>query len=637
MTKFSEYVAHGWKLCPIPSGLKGPTAPGWNKPESMVTHPLAADRLTTAGLCHAYSGTCAIDIDDMAEATAWLKERGIDLGALYTAADAVRIKSPAANRGKLIYAMPLPLPSKKIYGSRKQNIIDFRCGTANGLTVQDVLPPSPHPDANGVIDGRYEWVGDWHNLPMLPDELFTLWSSLISVAETHEVEPTQPREQLIALLRGLDPDMGRDDWVRVGMAIHHEFGGSEEGFALWDAWSRQGKKYVGSDMRACWNSFTPGSGITGQSLVTMQEASADDFPSDDRLQAINQAAAERAKAAVADVPLITWDDLAAPHDAPPYLVDRLIEHGAEVTVIGPTGSYKSLFTIELGASIAAGVPFFGHKVEQGLVVYLCGEGQGGMRHRIQALIAARGLSKSLPFVVYPRPLALPTDEGVQTVKQYIAAAEARYNQKLALLVIDTFGRYAAGEENVAEDLYRFFKAAGRCRGQAALLVVHHTGHGDATRGRGTSAWAQAADTEFIASIKDDTETRVFENTKQKDGEPAPPMFFRLTRTQTFSTRVGEPIFSVVLEPTVMEVSAPKLTAHEQLIYDAVSVGGSDMSEVIARVVEQLPVPGGKDNRADKVRRAITSLVAKKTLSAQDEQLFKADDMSREFSDLIGNV
>lgn len=48
--------------------------------------------------------------------------------------------------------------------------------------------------------------------------------------------------EIIAMLDTIDPDMGRNDWLHVGMAIFHETGGSEEGFNVWDAWSSKGSK-----------------------------------------------------------------------------------------------------------------------------------------------------------------------------------------------------------------------------------------------------------------------------------------------------------------------------------------------------------------------------------------------------------
>lgn len=635
MNAFAEYVAHGWKLCAIEPGLKGPTEKGWNAVERMVTHPLAASKLEAAGLCHAYSGTCAIDIDNVTEAQAWLRERGIDLVGLMSAADAVRIRSPRFNAGKLIYRLPVPLPSKKINDEHGKAILELRCAAANGLTVQDVLPPSPYPGG-----GNYEWIGDWESLPELPGSLFTLWQSLVTAPTEGSAEPTVTRDQLIASLKRLSPDAGYDDWLKIGMAIHHEFNGSDEGLALWDAWSKRSAKYKGiQDLAPHWKSFSAGGGVTGQSLEVMVPWSIDDFPSEARNAEINAHAAVQAQQQLSAVKLWTAAEALQPHDSPPFLVDRLLEQGAEASLIGPSKSYKSLFALQMSVCIATGTPFFGRETEQGLVVYLCGEGFGGIRHRLQALRHGMGLDFSdAPFVVLPRPLALPTEEGVQTVRQYIAAAEQKFGRKLALLVIDTYGRYAAGEENVAEDLYKFFRAASLCRNGGALLVVHHTGHSDATRGRGTSAWEQAVDTEFVASIKADTETRVFENTKQKDGEPAAPMFFRLARQRTDSTRVGEPVWSVVLEPAIVEATAPRLGANEQMIFDHVTEApGLPQEALIAAVVEKTPKPDGRDKRREYARRALLGLISKKLVVLKHDRVFRADDVTADFADLIGAV
>ncbi len=39
------------------------------------------------------------------------------------------------------------------------------------------------------------------------------------------------------LLAYLDPDMQREDWVKIGAALHYEYEGSEEAFQLFDDWS----------------------------------------------------------------------------------------------------------------------------------------------------------------------------------------------------------------------------------------------------------------------------------------------------------------------------------------------------------------------------------------------------------------
>ena len=105
----SQYCEAGLVLVPIPAGKKGPIAKGWNKRENCVFDPERAAKLTgNIGLAHSYSRprTAVIDVDDYRAANTWLAERGIDLGALLTAPEAVHINSGRENRAKLLYRLP---------------------------------------------------------------------------------------------------------------------------------------------------------------------------------------------------------------------------------------------------------------------------------------------------------------------------------------------------------------------------------------------------------------------------------------------------------------------------------------------------------------------------------------------------
>lgn len=68
-------------------------------------------------------------------------------------------------------------------------------------------------------------------------------------------------------LEYLSPDDGYDRWREVGMALHHQFGGSEEGLELWDAWSQASTAYDRNEIEEKWPSFseTP----DGRSPVTV--------------------------------------------------------------------------------------------------------------------------------------------------------------------------------------------------------------------------------------------------------------------------------------------------------------------------------------------------------------------------------
>ncbi len=67
------------------------------------------------------------------------------------------------------------------------------------------------------------------------------------------------------MLSFIDPDTDREVWIKIGMALHYETGGSQEGLILWDEWSSgdlyvEGQKGVSNyegldDVEYNWNSF----------------------------------------------------------------------------------------------------------------------------------------------------------------------------------------------------------------------------------------------------------------------------------------------------------------------------------------------------------------------------------------------
>jgi hypothetical protein len=57
-------------------------------------------------------------------------------------------------------------------------------------------------------------------------------------------------------LRKISPDLPRKDWIRVGMALKHEFG--EAGWPMWQSWSAPGKTYDPGDIRYQWDTLPTG-------------------------------------------------------------------------------------------------------------------------------------------------------------------------------------------------------------------------------------------------------------------------------------------------------------------------------------------------------------------------------------------
>lgn len=69
-----------------------------------------------------------------------------------------------------------------------------------------------------------------------------------------------------AALSHIPPNLPRDEWARLGMAIKSEFP-SDEGFALFDAWSSTADGYNAKSTRETWRSIKAGGGVTIATLL----------------------------------------------------------------------------------------------------------------------------------------------------------------------------------------------------------------------------------------------------------------------------------------------------------------------------------------------------------------------------------
>ena len=60
-----------------------------------------------------------------------------------------------------------------------------------------------------------------------------------------------------------------DDWARVGMALHHQYGGGEPGYRRWLEWSEKSTKHDDRQMPMKWRSFGSGSGRLPATLASV--------------------------------------------------------------------------------------------------------------------------------------------------------------------------------------------------------------------------------------------------------------------------------------------------------------------------------------------------------------------------------
>lgn len=135
-----------------------------------------------------------------------------------------------------------------------------------GTGKQAVIPPSIHPSGKPYVWGRpldLEAI-DMGVVPFISaTHISDITPGLGYLdAKLTDLTPKPPLgltiEESADILRALPLDEwceDRDGWVQTGMALHHEYDGSEEAFGLWCEFSRQSAKFDAKNQRQVWNSF----------------------------------------------------------------------------------------------------------------------------------------------------------------------------------------------------------------------------------------------------------------------------------------------------------------------------------------------------------------------------------------------
>lgn len=636
MSHFAEYIKHGWVLVPIAAGQKGPrglAARGWNERANCISDP--AFEFKNAGLAHAYSGTCAIDVDDYVFAQAWLAERGVNLDALFMAPDAVQITSRRDNHAKLIFSLPEPLASKQIKNDepKPRGALDFRCATSAGMTVQDVLPPSIHPDTGLPYEWIYnELVTDWRTPPPLPEALKEIWIAELGTAATATEIPEKGAalDELRALIYARSPDMSRDEWIRIGMIIHHETDGGHEGLMLWDEWSQGSSKYRSfQDLQTCWNSFhdTPNA-VTIGALRQEEIAQPSDFtdltvaaPTDevDPWEAQKQINLNR----------FTLTQVGEFTKRPPqkWIVDGLLPHAEFAMIFGPSGAGKSFVALDLAFAVAYGYTWFNRATLQGTAIWIAAEAAGAMRDRVAAYSHARGVNlDETDLWVVEQNISLAEIDDTDALLHVIREKEP------LIIIIDTLSAASGGaNENSGEDMNMVLKNCRKLHEETGALIVliHHSGKDQSRGARGWSGLKAAMDTELGVSQLEDSMLRIMESTKQRYTREGVRFPFKLQTVpldlEGLESCVVDPLDEAVLKGD----GSVKLPGTAGLVFRAVfdlqghtkdGLGPVRVQDVYDKVVVQLPRPpeGKRDTRLSVIQNVMGKLHAEGRVALADD-------------------
>ncbi len=201
-----------------------------------------------------------------------------------------------------------------------------------------------------------------------------------------------------------------------------------------------------------------------------------------------------------------------------WLLKGLLKSNEYSLFFGAPGSRKSFVLLDIALHISNGLDWGGHITKESpTVLYLVGEGQGGINLRLKAASKRHNLPHNR-ILVSKLPGALMCEDSTRLIANAIEDIEGP-----VWLIVDTLHRNMGdGDEssskdfgNILNNLDVHIKSLG-----TSVSIVHHVGHGNTDRSRGSSAIRGSLDSEFLVE-KDGTMTNIICK-KMKDAlEPSP--------------------------------------------------------------------------------------------------------------------
>lgn len=316
-------------------------------------------------------------------------------------------------------------------------------------------------------------------------------------------------------------DTDYDEWLKIGMGLHQETGGSAEGLTLWDDWSSKGgTKYPGFDLlEKKWLSFEDNKEKPVTAGFIKMRASekgwTEDYSGDFDDITARKDVIEADQLTSQRFNIVSAIEFAS-RPAVKWIIKGILPRAKLALAYGGSGDGKTFVILDMSLAIALGIDWNSRRVTRGRVIYICAEGVGGFTTRL----AAYGVENNINFVeagshfgIIPDTPNFRTDKDVKTIATKIEA----WGQT-DLIIIDTLAQVTPGaDENTAKDMSVALRNAEMLHTLtgATVLLIHHAGKDPSRGARGWSGLKAPLDAEF--EISREGEERKFWIEKMKDG------------------------------------------------------------------------------------------------------------------------
>lgn len=209
-----------------------------------------------------------------------------------------------------------------------------------------------------------------------------------------------------------------------------------------------------------------------------------------------------------------------------WVIKGWMPDGGVTMVYGESGVGKTFITLDMACHIAADLQWHGKKTRAGLVVYMAGEGNYGIRQRVAAWCKAHNVNALDNLLISNKAIDI---DSPAAAAQIINAVHEITTDDAVAIFIDTVNNHMSGDENSAKDTRNMLNACqivSRAL-NSSICLNHHTGHAadSKQRARGSSAWKASLDASILVAKNEDSIE--ISCTKMKDAEVPAPFYGKL--------------------------------------------------------------------------------------------------------------
>lgn len=394
--------------------------------------------------------------------------------------------------------------------------LEFKTGRGQ----QVVCAGSLHPDS-GLPYRWDDFFPDLADVPTIPDALLQAIARPV-VDFKSSGGGVLTSEQVGDLLKHVDAkNYGkgkRDNWLHIGMAVHHATGGDAR--EQWVEWSCSDPDFSDNEEDAgrVWDSFhvdRPGSITVATLYKALKDAGrADLIPkptaNEDFDEYTEEEGATPEKRAERFKRFKVSELLALP--SPKWLVKSIMIEGGLFEIYGKYKSGKTFWAVEIACCVATGHDLFDVPVKLGKVVYIIAEGSRKLfAYRMDAWCKVRAKDeddlKRLRDLVEANIEVVPVVVHINKPDQ-VKAFLAVDVSPCSLVVIDTLFRNFAGNVADQEAFSNFVAGCDMiCRVlKCAVLFLHHQKRNDAQGGFGSVVAEASVDAALMVSSPKKLET-----------------------------------------------------------------------------------------------------------------------------------